>query len=242
VRAALAAPLIASGIPLRATSWSLRDVETGRLRVVLGAEIGGATPPPSVTVGYALFGAEGKSVAGGIQASRPRAEGSSGPHRLEIAVVVDPGSYTLRVVARDERGRQGSVDHPVSAVLAAVGPFEASDLLVGAPPPAGQSFHPALDPVVTNEGSLATHLELYAREPTPGGVDVWLDVIQAATATTVRTLRARVSPARQPGRLLAQALVPATGLTAGDYVIRANVLSGTEPLGSVARPFRVVAR
>jgi hypothetical protein len=85
-------------------------------------------------------------------------------------------------------------------------------------------------------------MELYAREESPGEVDVWLDVIQAATATTVRTVRARVSPARQPGRLLAQALLPATGLSAGDYVIRANVLRGTEPLGSVARPFRVVER
>jgi VWFA-related protein len=242
VRAALSAPVIESGIPLRAASWSLRDVETGKVRVVLGAEIGGETPPSSMTVGFALFGDKGKSVAGGIQATRPRQEGASGPHRFETAAVVDPGSYTLRVAARDARGRQGSVDHPVSALLAQAGPYEASDLLVGTAPPAGQSFHPALDPVVTSEGVLATHMELYAREESPGEVDVWLDVIQAATATTVRTVRARVSPARQPGRLLAQALVPATGLGAGDYVIRANVLRGTEPLGSVARPFRVVER
>jgi len=158
-------------------------------------------------------------------------------------LVVDPGAYTLRVAARDGRGRQGSVDHPVAAALLPAGTFETSDLLLGAPPAAGQSFRPALDPAVAGGGTLATHMELYAADPQAlDELAVWLDVIDAGSAGTVRTVRARVSPDRQPGRMLAPARIPVVGLAPVDYVARATVVRGTDELTSVARPFRILTK
>ena len=57
-----------------------------------------------------------------------------------------------------------------------------------------------------------------------------------------RTLRAQVGATPQPGRRVAQAMIRAAGLPAGDYVARAKVFNGERELLAVSRPFRVAPR
>jgi len=241
VRTALSAPVIEAGLPVRAGTWALRDVDAGKIRLLIRAEVGQDAAPAGLTLGFAVFDAKGKSVAGAVQTEAPSGEAAAEPFHYETAVTVAPGNYTVRVAARDARGRQGSVDHKASAALTAAGDFEMSDLLLGSAPTPGQSYRPELEPIA-GERPLAAYLDVYHASPAPpGDVGVWLDVIQPSTATTLRTLRAQLHATRQPGRFVAQALVPSNGLTAGDYIVRASVMRDGKPLGSVARPFRIVS-
>ena len=232
---------MATELQLRTATWMLKDMATGKLRVFVETETASGRAPAAASVAYLLLDDKGKPAATALLSRTPAAATAAAGG---VSLTVPPGQYVLRAAARDARGRVGSVFHPAPAVLQSVEGVELSDLLLGPAPEQGQSFRPAPDPTLSAPAeSLGAHLELYANEAAQlDPLVVWLDVVRADSATVARTLRAQVGATPQPGRRVAQAMIRAAGLPAGDYVARAKVFNGERELLAVSRPFRVAPR
>ncbi len=236
--ALLRSPSIATDLAVRTAAWAIKDVATGKVRLLVETETAAGRAPASASVAYLLVDDKGKPAAATMQARAAATEASGG-----AALVVAPGQYLLKVAARDPRGRMGSVTHAVAAALQPAEGAAVSDLLLGAAPEAGKPFRPQTDPSATlPNGAIGSHLELYADEVSVlDALSVWVDVIRADGAAVVKTLRAQIGATPHEGRRVAQAVIRCAGLPPGAYVARANVLSGERQLAAVARPFRVVA-
>jgi hypothetical protein len=191
-------------------------------------------------VGYVLLDDRGKVVASSTQAipsEAPSAPGLSIPYSASVRVA--PGTYSLRLAARDDRGRLGRVDHSVHATLESAGTLELSDLLLGPAPAAGQPFRPSVRPHAESERLLA-HGEIYSTDPAAlEGLSVTIEVALADSDAAVRQLPVRLTKSPTPGRLLAQAVFDGTDLTPGRYVARLAVSVGQQP-GMVTRRSFVV--
>ena len=140
--AALRSPTLATALPVRVATWSLAATEPGKVKLLIGAEIGGEAEPQGLSVGYVLLDAKGKVAASASQPLRGDARPVTGPLPYSASATVAPGSYTLRVAVRDGRGRLGSVDHEVEAGLVKAGAFALSDLLLGRVPGPGRASAP----------------------------------------------------------------------------------------------------
>jgi VWFA-related protein len=237
--ASLWAPQPASALPMRVASYALRDSGSGKVKVLIAAELGRGGMPAGLSVAYVLVDEKKKVVASAAQ----RATGGAGSTAVSYvtSVVVEPGLYTLKLAARDRSGRLGRVDHPVKAAVTSTagGEVEMSDLVLGAPPSAGAPFRPSAGLELAG-GALVAHLELYTRDR--GRLDevgVNVEIAADETAPAVRTVPTRSPPAATPGRRVVQALVPVADLPPGRYVVRATVSLAGRAIGTMTRPFRL---
>ncbi len=238
--AALRSPTLATGLPLRVTTWSLPGSEPGKLKLLIGAEIDRSAETTGLGVGYVLLDAQGKVAASASQEMRALAQ-TSGPVPYAASASVAPGPYTLRLAVRDGRGRLGSVDHHLEAGLLRVGGLALSDLLLGPRPEPGASFRPAVVPDLAG-GALLVHGELTGTEEALAAASASFELVSGETGASVRTAPARLAPAGVPGRRVVQALVPLQGLPPGPYLARVVVAEGGLPRGAAVRPFRIVPR
>src|SRR5262249_47031556 len=128
---ALRSPLLQTGLPIRASSYTLLDPDRSKVRVVVTAEIGeGFAQPERLALGYELTDVSGNVVGGQASGTTltPNREGRL-QFRHEFSVV--PGAYTFKLAATDASARMGSLDRPIDAALAAAGTLAISDLVVG---------------------------------------------------------------------------------------------------------------
>jgi hypothetical protein len=232
-------PVVATGLPMRVTSFALRDPGGSRVRVLVTAEIGRPQSVSGLRVAYVLIDGKGKVAAQGSQHSREDAAQLPGPLRFSTSLTVEPGLYSLRLAARDRSGRQGSVDHPVKAALTSVGPFAVSDLLLGPPPAAGAAFQPAVD-VAVPKGPLAAYIELYGSDAAIfGRATISLEVATTDDAPALARGPARMVPTPDASRRVAQGMLGLEGLAPGSYWARAVIAVDGSPVGAVSLPFRV---
>ena len=94
-------------LPLRAAGYSSRHTVEGKLKIVFVAEA--IEPTVKMTAAAAgLFDAQGR-----LTAIWNAEEADLGNSTLLAALAVDPGTYRLRVAARDASGRGGTADYEV---------------------------------------------------------------------------------------------------------------------------------
>jgi hypothetical protein len=230
--ASLRAPIAATGIPVRVATYAVRDAAPGRVRLLISAEIGGASPPSGLGVAWVLMDGRGKTAASSVQRERADAASPAGPIPFTAVTTVEPGLYTLKLAARDRGGRQGSVEHPVKAALVEAGGLELSDLMLGVPPSAGTGLRPGIG--IDDGDPLLAHLELYgdARKAT-----VSFEVAHDEGAAALFAQSGRIASVR--GRSVAQAIIPISGLSPGDYVVRASVTIDGKTVSAPVHPFRI---
>jgi VWFA-related protein len=237
--ASLWAPQPASALPMRVASYALRESDSGKVKVLIAAELGRGASPAGLSVAYVLVGEKKKVIASAAQ----RAAGGAGNAAVSYvtSVAVEPGLYTLKLAARDRSGRLGRVDHPVKAAVTSTagGEVEMSDLVLGPPPSAGAPFRPSAGLELAG-GALVAHLEIYARDRGRlDAVGVKVEIAADETAPAVRTVATRSPAAATPGRRVFQALVPLVELPPGRYVVRASVSLAGRTIGTMTRPFRL---
>jgi hypothetical protein len=237
----LNSPVPATALPLRTATWIMKDVETGKLRLLIEADAAGLPVPAAASLAYVLLDDAGKPAATGLQMFREHAESTSAE---AMVVDVEPGHFRLRVAARDRLGRAGSLEHPVAVSLQASEGVEVSDLLLGPVPKTERAFRPAPEPRVSQtEGALLGHLELYAARPELlGPLRVWVEICRPTAPTPLRTLPTRILKTPQAERIVIQTLIRANELEAGDYMARADVFLGERILATVSRAFLVTAQ
>ena len=231
---ALRSPVAERGLSVRATAYALRDPSSGRVRLLVRAEIGRAEPP--VSVAYVLARPDGRAVTSRMFEGLAPLDGWV---PLVAEAVVERGAYTLRIAAVDARRRKGSVEHPVKAAPVSAGGLEVSDLVL-APAAAGESVRPAVDLAVDRRGMTAL-LELASSDPARvAAAAVAIEVAESETGEPLLRVPAALGEPGAGGLRVARVTLGGGLLPPGDYLARAAVSVEGRPVAALVRPFRVV--
>lgn len=240
----LRAPLLASDIPLKMATYSLRDPTSGKMRVVFAVEIDrSGNAMEQISVAYVLYDAKGAALGSRIVRNLPplRSEGSSVQDVVDTVNAEGPGTYTLKFAVVDDHGRRGSVERTFDAQLAQAGQVRVTDLLIGGRPADETS---RVVPTVSGEVAsdfLHGYIELYSDAvDVLESASVSIEVASSDSGSTLDSAIARFQPEPQhPTRRTAEAVVPIALLPPGDYVARAVITVEGRKAGQVTRPFRV---
>jgi VWFA-related protein len=216
-------------LPLRTAGYPSRHTVDDKIKVVFVAE--SADPAIKLTDAAAgLFDSQGRLVA--IWNAEPA---DLAANSLLAALAVDPGSYRLRVAARDASGRSGTADYEVAAELPVAGPMKLSSLVLGLS--RNGAFQPRLQ--FTTEPVALAYLELYGG--TPGTrLSAIVEVAQNVESPALLTTPLALEASGEEGRYLATGAVAIGALPAGDFVVRAVVGVEGQPAGRVYRTLRIV--
>jgi VWFA-related protein len=242
--AALRDPLPSPEIPIKLTTYSFRDPQGERLRLLVAAEIDRSINPEGrIAVGYVLVDFDGKLAASQLDTTLPASARRDGQTaRYFSTVLADPGKYTLKLAVVDDAGRRGSVERVVHAALKAAGPVRVTDLLVASD--AGAEGGIPLAPAVSGDftgGTLHGYLELFADAPET--LDLAAVTLEVAETETSPALERVEVPLRAPDDdtrcRIAGAGVSLAQLPPGNYVARAVIAVGGRTIGQVTRPFSV---
>ena len=240
LRDALGSPYPVSGVPVRVTTFAQQDPASGRVQLLIAAQVGApGARPQDFTIGYVLIDDQNR-VAASYGDSRPLAPLAGSPNEpLSFlgAAAVDPGVYTLRFAVVDADGRRGSVTREVSAWKMSGEEFASADLVIGNAPAAGQPLRASVEPFITSD-SLAMLLELYSTADAIWNQSaVTFEIAEDESAPALATLQARLAPGRQPTWRTASVVVGAAALPPGRYVARASIRRDGKPIGLLIRPF-----
>src|SRR5262245_30181612 len=119
---------IATELPVRVATYTYREPQSNRVRVVVSTEADGSGKVPSqVLFGYVFTDANGVIAASGAY------QATLGRHTFSATVAEGP--YTLRVGGIDPLGRRGLVERPLAAAVDSQAGLRLSDLIL-APVPA----------------------------------------------------------------------------------------------------------
>jgi hypothetical protein len=213
-------------LQMRLAAYTYGDVESDRVKVlaVMDSDLGTSRLSQAT---FGLFDPRGNEVA------RWSADGKDlEASRVVTLALARPGAYRLRAAAVDSAGRTGTVEYDFAAELAQAGPYEVSSLVLGVVDQA--TFVPHFE--FGAEVTATAHLELYGTGATDTPT-VRLAVSGPGGAALARST-AVVERSRQRGRWIASAEIEIASLPAGDYLVTATVLHGSEPVGSVTRILR----
>jgi VWFA-related protein len=244
LRGALGSPLALTELPIRLTTYAYQDSDRSKVRLVVATEIErSADVSPDMNVGMVLSDADGKTVTSSLQrATLSAADGVRGPVLEHLAaLVVDPGTYTLKLAAIDAGGRRGSIERPVNAWQMSGVPFAVSDLLIGdVPAKPAEGLRPAVEAHLAT-GQLGAYMELYSDQPDYfASAQVRVEVAKDSAGPALASALGQLEPAKDARNSDVSALVPVGALPPGEYVARAIVRRGDRKIGELARPFQIV--
>lgn len=240
----LRSPLLSSDIRLKTTTYTMRDRDSDKLRIVVGAEIDRVSETAGrLSLGFALFDTSGQIVTSRVEPSVvTRVNPRTGAHQYFGAVLVDrPGVYTLKMAVIDDLRRRGSVEHTFDAQLRTAGPLRIGDLMLAenlAEDGSGDA-----EPVVSADytGSvLHGVMEVAGDADAFRNVGVVFEIADGEDARAISSVTAAVprTDVRTNGRTYFASL-PIDVLPPGDYVARGVVLSGGRAVSRVTRGFKV---
>ncbi len=229
--ASLRSPFLATDLVVRVATYAMPDRAGKRVRVLSTAEVSEARG--GVTLGYLLEDKKGKVVSSGVQRAP---DSPRGVLTIVSTMLVDPGTYTLRLAARDRSGRRGSVVHAVKAALVSAGGLEMSDLMLGGLS-AETGFRPSPRSLAEN-GRLTAHIELQGKEAErvkKAGISLEIAEMEGGPAL----VSVPMPSVEDAGQRAAQVTLGLSILPPGDYVARATVSVDGKKVGGLTRPFRL---
>ncbi len=239
----IAAPLLATDIGLKLTSYSFTENDSNRIRVVLAAEIDRSqNSGRKLALGYTVVDSRDQIVSAQVE---PEVTGGMRPEtQTQVylgAITASAGTYRIKLAVVDEAGKRGSVEHTIQARLTNAGQLHVTDLLLGEEGGSGGSLIPTVTANFQGDllhGYLEVHSEA-AEVLKSATVDI--EVASTADGRAIESAAARmVEQPTAAGRRAAEGVVPIALLPAGDYIARAVVTVAGQRLGQVSRPFRIV--
>ncbi len=234
----LRTPLPATELLMRVATFTLPS-EGGQVRLVIAAEIEGATAAGAIPTGFSLTDAGGKVVGAAVEGPSASAVLADGKYEYLATFAADPGDYTLKVAAADDLGRRGSVEHRFTAALAPAGQLRVGDLLLAdSAPGLGGDVRPSIDTRLTSD-EIVGYVELTSDVTSLlDTAQVELQVAPTEDGATVARADTRIV-APTVGRRVAEGHLPTDLLPPGEYVARAVVSVNGRSLTQVTRPFRL---
>lgn len=228
-------PLIATDLPLRVATYALPGADP-EVRLMVVAEVDGAESREALPVGFSVTDARGRIVGAGFDRIETAAPGAT--LRYLASLRVEPGPYTLKMAAVDDRGRRGSVEHGFTARTASAGQVRIGDLMLAEAPGPGATPVPSVDTRMTTDAVIG-YLELASVAPPQlDRVAVRFEVAERDDAEPIEQQEGRLQQV-DSGRRVAEARLPVEWLPPGEYVARAVVTVDDRPIGRVSRPFRL---
>lgn len=241
--AVLRAPFGVADIPLRATTFSVQDPASSRVRLLIAADVGQpGSPAARYSVAWTLIDREGRVAASGAESRTltPRQAGGTDTLGFGTELLVEPGVYSLRLAVLDGEGRRGAITREVNAWKMAGEEFAVGDLLIGPAPAPGESLATGVEPQVA--GDIAGTVELHATAATTfDATRVTFEVAETEESPALLTVPASLVAGPTPGSRAAGTALPAARLPAGRYVVRARVTRNGALAGVLVRPFIVSA-
>jgi len=234
----LRTPLPATELLMRVATFTLPS-EGRQIRLVIAAEIEGATAAGAIPTGFSLTDARGGVVGAEVEGPSASATLAGGKYEYLATFVTDPGEYTLKVAAVDDLGRRGSVEHRFSAALAPAGQLRVGDLLLAdAAPGLGGDVRPSIDTRVTSD-EIVGYVEIGSDVTSLlDATGVELEIAATEDGAAVAHADTRIE-APAVGRRVAEGHLPTDLLPPGEYVARAVVSANGRTVTSVTRPFRL---
>jgi len=237
----LRAPLLASDIPLKLTTYTFQDPDSAKLKIILVADIDRSlNPEDKVSLGYLMFDDKGKLITSQLEKDLANpVDRLRKTQKYVGAAMAGPGTYTLKVAVVDSSGKRGSVERTFNARLNGFGQLHVTDLLIADDSVRGaEGLPPAVAADFTGD-ELHGYVELFSEAPEQlKNATVVIEVAQNETARALDSTPARFQ-LQGDRRRVAEAGVPIALLPPGDYVARAVVMVSGKKVGQVARPFRV---
>lgn len=242
VKRALRAALPLVDMPVRVATWTYKDPDNAKVRILIAAEVERfANQGLDYTAGIVVVDQDGRVLVSSIEPrTLTQAPLDSATASFAATVSVDPGTYLLRLAFADSEGRIASVERRVVAWQMDAKDVTVGDLVVGSGKPGrGGALVPSVEARV--QGSLAGVMEVYA--PTAGVLDEvrgTFDVLREESGRPLMSAPMEMSQGLSAnGRMLLVDL--GTGaLPPGRYLARATVTQGGQPKGHIVRPFRIV--
>jgi tetratricopeptide (TPR) repeat protein len=235
--AALDAPIPATGVGLRVTSYLAADTEDStRLKLVLTGEAS-RIQPGEATVQILLRDLEGKKI---LSAEPPPGEARADTLPFSTSFPVLPGSYIARIAVIDSAGRVGSVEHRVDARQVPLGALSATGPILIRVPTRPDAEPRILLNSVQQDERLALEVDLQGDSARLAGAGVVFDISATAEGPALIHTIAALSKDPHETSVLAQGVAEMRVLPPGNYVVRATVKSGAETLGEVRRTFAVI--
>jgi VWFA-related protein len=231
--------LPAADFDLKLTTFAYRDDASGRVKVIIGAEIDRSfNPAGPLALGYTVRRDNGTPAAADVEKSLVPAAGQEGrPQHYMTAVVLDPGPYSIKLAVVDDKGHRASVSRTFHARLTSAGQIRIGELML-ARPGGGSSLKPVIDTRVDTAAVIA-YTELYSQaEPQLARASVTLEIAASEDGRTIDSVP--MTMAGGAGKRVAQATLPVHTLTPGAYVARAILASDGRPIGRVTRPLTIV--
>lgn len=236
--AALANPLPLSAMPIRVATYSLQGPETGKVQLLIHADVGrDYSSSRVVSLGYVIADSEGRTVETQIASARlpPIMNGVPSALQFSGGASLPPGEYFLKL-AVVEGDRIGSIEHPIRAGVQPAGAVRVSDLMVGGPVYAGIEL---LRPTVGYDvifGAVHGYLEAYGAGA--GSLKATYEISASEAGDAI--IESEVLPRMAGGsRAIFTHVLPARQLPPGKYVLRARLSSPSETVRIAARPFEV---
>jgi tetratricopeptide repeat protein len=232
--------LPAADFDLKVTTFAYRDDASGRVKVIIGAEIDRSfNPAGPLTLGYTIRRENGLTAAADVEKSLVPAAGQDGrPQHYMTAVVLEPGPYSIKVAVVDDKGHRASVWRTFDARLTSAGQIRLGELML-ARPGGGANLRPVIDTRV-DTAAIVAYTELYSEaEPQLARASMALEIAATEDGRTIDSVP--MTMAGGAGKRIAQAALPVHTLTPGAYVARAILASDGKPIGRVIRPLTIVA-
>jgi Flp pilus assembly protein TadD len=235
VRGVLVAPLLATELPLKVSTYSLRAPAGDKVRVVVASDIGRKeTATLQATVGYVVSNVQGKVL---VSAFTPTTAdlldpGTPGAVHSTVAIDLVPGKYRLKLAIVDATGRRGSVERTFEAGIAGAAGFEVADLMLTPPLTTAESAVRVTASPVVEAGSLDAYIELYGPAST-AAAKVRVEVADSESGPALSSLDVPIGESREKGRFSAEGPLPLGLLPPGKYYARGIVTSGSSTVTRV---------
>ena len=235
-------PLPNRGLPMRVASYTNIDTSSGdKVRVVISAEFGDPVVGEfELPIGIVVLDKNDKAVynRAGLTMLAPASVRGESPRLILTSLLLDPGEYTLRVAAVDEKGRAGSVHHTINARLTRTrGGLSVSDLmLVPQPPNGGELPRPRPSGIIDTD-TLTAMVEMSGNDTNLlTRARATIEIADAENGNALVSVEAR--QAMRSNNLRAFAATLRLGvLPPGEYVARAIVTAPGQPAVRLVRPF-----
>jgi len=240
----LQAPMLAKDIGLKLTTYTLRDPDSDKLRILMAAEIDRAgNAEGSLALAYSLVDDKGHLIDSQIdrQVKTPVDPETSLQRYTGFILSGASGTHTLKVAVVDDRSRRGSVEYSFKAALTQLGSVRATDILISDEKTGTGSAAPSVRGEVTS-GAVTSYIEVYSDESDLlKNTTVMFEVATDDKARALDGAAGRVQPgtADSPNRRALEGSIPVSVLPPGDYTVRAVITTDGQKVGQVTRPFRV---
>ena len=237
----LRAPFLANDIPLKLTTYTFRDPESARLKVIVAADVDRAVNPDhELALAYTMVDETGRPAASMLERTVAAPIDRERRQKYVSSAVVPPGTYTLKLAVVDDTGRRGSIERTFTARINGFGQLHVTDLLISDGTPGGSD---GLTPAVAAEftgNDVSAYVELFSDVPEQlRSASVVMEVAASETSQALDSVAARFQQGSNANRRAAEAALPIALLPPGEYVARAGVSVDGRKVGQVARPFRI---